>query len=99
MNNYIYVGGGVVDNNEQNNTVERYDLLSDSWECLPSCKLPRRMFAMTFLAVRKRYIYSFGEARSVFIEKSRDVETFYKLDTLNLSQGWLKKEVKSPYKC
>jgi hypothetical protein len=85
MNNYIYIGGGVRTKDIFIKSVERYDLLKDQWEALPQCDFPKRIFGMTFLAVRRRYIYSFGEAG----ESTRSSEEpFYKLDTLNLAIGW-----------
>ena len=99
LSNYIYVGGGVMDNSTYLKCVQRYDLLKDEWEALSDCDLPKEMFAMTFLAVRRRYIYSFGESQRFFYtDKAYDFETFYKLDTANLSLGWQVTKVNSPYK-
>ena len=40
VNNYIYVGGGVVGSSSYANDTQRYNVLTDSWENLESCNFP-----------------------------------------------------------
>lgn len=57
VNNYIYVGGGVTKSNAYTWTTDRYDVINDTWENLKQCNFPEALFANSFIAIRKRFIY------------------------------------------
>ncbi len=60
VNNYIYIGGGVTSSGSYTWTTDRYNVLTDEWQTLDSCKFPEALFANSFVAIRKRFIYQFG---------------------------------------
>jgi len=58
LRNFIYVTGGVDNNDLAHEVVERYDIMKNHWEVIKP--LPNPMFSMTLLVMRNRYIYMFG---------------------------------------
>ena len=60
INNYVYCVCGI-SQEDAYDTVERYDTLTDKWETLEE-KYPKKSFAMACIPIKKRYIYTFGEA-------------------------------------
>ena len=51
-------------------------------------KYPKQSFSMACIPIKKRYIYTFGEAAYDNQPTSKKVDKFYKLDTFHLSHGW-----------
>ena len=45
VNNFIFVGGCVVGEDQYTSTCDRYDVLTDKWKKLDCCNLPARMYA------------------------------------------------------
>ena len=43
---------------------------------------------MACIPIKKRYIYTFGEAGYEGVYQSVKTDNFYKLDTFQLSKGW-----------
>ena len=60
VNNFIYVGGGVTASSEYTRSTDRYNVLNDTWENLKQCNFPEALFANSFIAIRKRFIYQLG---------------------------------------
>ena len=58
LNNFIYVTAGVRNAFETLKCCERYNLIDNYWASIPD--LPNPRFAMTLIAMEKRYIYMFG---------------------------------------
>ena len=89
VNNFIFVGGGVVGEDQYTSTCDRYDVLTDKWKKLDCCNVPARMYAQTFLAIRSRFIYSFGYSSPYKLKfEKKEHEVILKLDTLNIQAGW-----------
>ena len=76
--------------------VERYDTLTDRWEVLEE-KYPKPSFSMACIPIKKRYIYTFGEAGYNAIYTSTKTDNFYKLDTFHLSKGWESITINNPF--
>ena len=82
IGNFIYVVGGLSDDNVCLSSVERYDIRTNKWQLIKA-DLSTPSYAMTLTAVKQRYIYSFGSHDLSYKE-----EVFRRLDTQNLSRGW-----------
>lgn len=98
VNNFIYVGGGVSGGNSKYTwTTDRYDVLNDTWENLKQCNFPEAIFANSFIAIRKRFIYQLGFSApfSKSLHKP-NTELVFRLDTFNLDAGWTSFVIKNP---
>ena len=60
-------------------------------------KYPKQSFSMACLPIKKRYIYTFGEAAYDTQYASSQTDTFYKLDTFHLARGWETVTLKNPF--
>jgi hypothetical protein len=58
--NYLYVVGGADREHKTIHTCEKYNILTDCWDKMPSLLPDLFVFAMTTLAIKKRFIYGFG---------------------------------------
>lgn len=95
INNYIYCVCGI-NANEAYNSVERYDTLTNKWEMLEE-KYPKQSFSMSCIPIKKRFIYTFGEAGFSNAHLSTKTDNFYKLDTFQLSRGWETVILRNPF--
>lgn len=60
VGNFIYTAGGVTSNHQYSSSTDRYCVLTDKWENLPTCTFPFPLFANSLVCIRKRYIYQLG---------------------------------------
>ena len=95
INNYVYCVCGI-SADEAYDHVERYDTLTDKWELLDE-KYPKASFSMSCIPIKKRYIYTFGEAGYDGAYASQKTDNFYKLDTFQLSKGWESITLTNPF--
>ncbi len=79
IGNHIYVIGGY-DCNKVLPTCERFDVLTNNWSELTSCKLDREQYGVTTQAIATRFIFGFG-GNSLHHKLDRKVERVLKLDT------------------
>ena len=61
--------------------MERYDSIYDKWTILPEARFPKKAFSMCLVVVKKRYIYSIGEADQYMYYGKPPDDSLYKLDT------------------
>lgn len=88
--NHIYVAGGQVSSNEITGQCERYDVLTNTWEEIPS--FPEARFSPSMIG-KVSFVYSFGGLGS---GQGDNIETIYSIDVYNLAKGWLKYSIRSP---
>ena len=84
INNHIYVVGGY--QGKMTSSCERYDILSDSWEAIPS--IPFETYSLSLTIVDKRFIVAFGLNSDNFMTVNKQFEHLLCLDTFNLTKGW-----------
>ena len=85
INPYIYAIGGMSVKKRPLASVERYNLLTDSWEVVKDMTLPQPLFSMNVFQVEKRIIYLFG---AMVADRVKKTEFILRFDTRNMSQGW-----------
>ena len=65
-------------------TVERYDLLTDSWEIVHEMTLPMPLFSLNvFVVDRKIYL-----AGAMVVDRVKKSESILCLDTRDMTGGW-----------
>jgi hypothetical protein len=69
INEFIYVAGGSKSFMENIKNCERYNMITDEWEEIPS--FPETLHSTRLLPIEKRYIYSIGgfEFSRLFMER------------------------------
>lgn len=78
-------------------------MLHDAWENLETCNYKAQIFAQSYIAIKKRYIYQFGYSLPYVMQHQKDIalkkdsEIIFKLDTFNLKQGWSCVRIKTPF--
>eukprot|EP00347_Sterkiella_histriomuscorum_P002043 403369692 len=83
MNQFLYVVGGVQDDNQTLDVCERYDIINKEWNEIPKLEVP--CFSMTLLSVRGRYIYTIGGIYGPY-QLFEAKEMIHRLDVQKLNQ-------------
>lgn len=62
LGNFIFIVGGLsrLNDVQEIDSCERYDILTDTWEELTQARLPFPSRGMSLIGIDKRYIVAFG---------------------------------------
>ena len=95
---YVFVVGGRNGNWVIVPSIERYDIIKDTWHDLnEQCNYEQNSCASTLVPVKQRFLFAFGGHDSNQCQSQEREQRFCRLDTYKLRKGWQILRLENPY--